>query len=211
MVVHQIKDPETNETLIIDLDIPGQLGWTELIGMARLAKQVPPNGVVVETGSLYGRSSFVWAKNVHPTVTVYCIDPWEREQWIVDIVEKPQKVDRPFSLEAFQYYTRDCPNIRTIKGRSPDAVQGTWNQWVDLYFDDADHNEPGLSRNRDFWTRWVKPGGVFCGDEYNSDFPECLRKTYELAMEWGVPVHSAGFFWWMRKPSGPASGQQGRR
>jgi hypothetical protein len=59
MVVHHIEDAETKSTLIIDPDIPGQLGWPELIGLARIAKSVPPNGVVVETGSLFGRSSFV--------------------------------------------------------------------------------------------------------------------------------------------------------
>ena len=201
MVVHQLHDAETNQTLTIDPDIPGQLGWAELIGMARLAKVVPRNGVIVETGALYGRSAFVWSKNADPSVTVYCIDPWERAQWIVDIVEKPQNVDRPFSLDAFKHYTRDCSNIVPIVGYSPDVVRGSWNRPVDLFFDDSDHNEPGLSRNRDFWAQWVRPGGVFCGDEYSSDYPECLRKTFELASQWVVPVSHSGLFWWIRRPT----------
>src|SRR5262249_50790567 len=156
--------------------------------MARVAKLVPPNGIVVETGSLFGRSSFVWARNVHPSVTVYCIDPWKREPWIVDVVERVQNPVMPFSLDAFRYYTRECPNIRTIQGTSPLAVQGTWSQPVDLFFDDADHQEPGLSLNRDFWVPWIKPGGIFCGDDYAAAFPDCIRKTHALASEWGVPV-----------------------
>ena len=113
MRVRAIDDAATGQRLIIDPNIPGQIGWEALIAMARLAKRVPPNGVVVETGSLFGRSSFVWAKNVHPSVTVHCIDPWIREKWIIDIVEKPQKPEMPFSLDAFRHYTRDCPNKST--------------------------------------------------------------------------------------------------
>jgi hypothetical protein len=200
VTVHRVQDAESGETLVIDPDIPGQIGWNELIGMARLAKQVPAEGIVVETGSLFGRSSFVWASNVHPSVTVYCIDPWVREQWIIDVVEKPQQAAIPFSLEAFRHYTRGCENIRTIQGYSPEVVKKSWKQPIDLFFDDSNHDEPVLSRNRDFWTQWVKPGGIFCGDEYDSAYPDCLRKTYELAGKWAVTIDHTGLFWWLRRP-----------
>jgi hypothetical protein len=200
MAIREIKDEVSGQTLILDPDIPGQIGFQELVAIGRLAKAVPPNGVVVETGSLFGRSSFAWARNVDPSVTVYCIDPWVREQWIIDIVERVQPPVMPFGLEAFKHYTQGCPNIRTIKGCSPDVVVGQWNLPVDLFFDDAVHDEPGLSRNRDFWVKWIKPGGIFCGDEYNVDFKACLKKTHELAIAWGVPVDHAGFFCWMQRP-----------
>lgn len=199
MAVHEVKDDVCGQTLIVDPAIPGQIGWNELVAMARIARSVPPNGIVVEVGSLFGRSSFVWARNVHPSVTVYCIDPWVREQWIIDLVESRQKPALPFSLEAFRHYTKGLHNIRTIQGYSPDIVKD-WDRPVDLVFDDADHDEPGLSRNRDFWVKWVKPGGVFCGDEYHAAYPACLKKTHELAIEWGVPVDHAGLFWWLRRP-----------
>ena len=202
MTVREIADPETGQTLLIDPDIPGQIGMDALIAMAKLAKRVPQNGVVVETGSLYGRSSFVWAKNVHPSVTVHCIDPWERAQWVIDIVEKPQKVALPFSLDAFRHFTRDCPNIKPIRGYSPDVVKDTWQGDVDLYFDDSDHDEPGLSRNRDFWTARIKPGGLFVADEYDAMFPACLRKTHQIASEWGMPVDHVGLICWVQKPLG---------
>lgn len=200
MAVHEIDDPQSGHRLVIDPEIPGQIGWDALLAMARLAKRVPENGVVVETGSLFGRSSFVWAKNVHPSVTVWCIDPWERVSWIIDLVEKPQRPVMPFSIEAFRHYTRDCPNIRTIQGYSPAAVAGEWNQPVDLFFDDGDHDEPGLSRNRDFWTPWIKPGGFFSGDEYERPFQDCLKKTHELAIQWGVPIDRVGPFCWLQRP-----------
>lgn len=203
MVVHEVRDELAGHTLVIDPDIPGQIAWEALIAMAKLAKQVPPGGVVVETGSLFGRSAFVWAKNVHPSVTVYCIDPWVRERWIVDVVEAAQRPVMPFSIEAFRHYVRDCPNIRTVQGYSPEVIQRLrppWAEQVDLFFDDGDHDEPGLSRNRDYWTPRVKPGGFFCADEYDSAYPDCLRKTHQLAIAWNAPVDRVGLFAWLRRP-----------
>lgn len=71
----------------------------------------------------------------------------------------------PFSRKAHEYYTRDCPNIVRVEGFSPDSVNRWWCTPIDLYFDDSVHEEPGLSRNWDFWVKWVKPGGIVCGDE----------------------------------------------
>lgn len=200
MATRTVQDLESGHELILDPEIPGQIGWEELLAIARLAKRVPPGGIIVETGSLYGRSAYAWAKNAHPSVTVFCVDPWIREPWIIELVEKKQGVAEPFSIDAFRHFTRECPNIRTIQGKSPKVVEDTWKAPIDLYFDDADHDEPGLSKNRDFWVRWIKPGGFFCADEYDAAYPACLRKTYQLASKWAVPVRSRGLFCWLQRP-----------
>lgn len=205
MSVREVPDSISGHTLIIDPDIPGQIGWEALLAMARVAKLVPENGIVVETGSLFGRSSFVWAKNVHPSVRVICIDPWVREDWIIEIVEKRQPGTPPFSMAAWQEYTKDCPNIEAIEGYSPDIVKGKWSEPIDLFFDDGDHDEPGLSNSRDFWIPLVKPGGYFCADEYDVAYPACLRSTYAIASKWATPIDRVGLFSWMQKPTNATS------
>lgn len=199
MTVRHIEDELSGETLIVDPEIPGQIGWEALLAMARLAKKVPENGVIVETGCLFGRSSFIWSQNAHPSVQIFCIDPWVREQWIIDVVEGPQNAP-PFSIDAFREYTKDCKNIETIQGYSPEIIKDKWTTQVDLFFDDGDHDEPGLSQNRDFWTPFIKPGGYFCADEYALEYPDCLRKTHELAIEWKTLVDRVGLFCWMQRP-----------
>lgn len=198
MAVHRFYDDVAQRDLIIEPDIPGQIGWESLIGLARCATMVPKGGVVVEVGALFGRSSYIWAENTDPTTTVYCIDPWKRERWIVEAVEKPQNAP-PFSIGAHRRYTRDCPNIRRIKGYSPDVVQG-WATPIDVYFEDSDHSDPALSRNWDFWVPRVKPGGIICGDEYHSDYPEVLAKIRTYERLWKTTVNPTGLFWYMRKP-----------
>jgi hypothetical protein len=202
MSVHRFPDPETGAELVIDPEIPGQIGWEDLISMARVAKLVPPGGTIVETGSLFGRSAFVWSMNADPSVRVVCIDPWVREQWIIDLVEARQNPVMPFSIEAFRHYTRDCRNVRAIQGYSPAVVEGTWSEPIDAYFDDSDHSEPGLGRNWNFWIPWVKPGGIVCGDDFYEGSPDVVARAEKLARDWRVPLNRRELFWWVRKPGG---------
>ena len=206
MSLKTFVDSETGHELMIDAGIPGQIGWDALVGMARVAKLVPKGGIIVETGSLFGRSSFVWSKNCDPTAKLFCIDPWVREQWIIDLVEIAQQPRMPFSLEAFRFYTRECTNITAIEGYSPDVVQASWCHMIDLYFDDSDHNDPGLTRNWSFWMKWVKPGGVFCGDDYGPHCPDVVNNSNQLAQRWSAKLSTSGNFWWLRRPCGGASG-----
>ena len=208
MTIHNVPDAELGRDLILEPDIPGQIGWEGLIGLARLATQVPEHGVIVETGSLFGRSSFIWSKNSHPSTEIFCIDPWVREDWIVEIVEKPQPLAIPFSIEAHEHYTSDCGNITRIQGYSPDVVADTWDRQIDLYFDDSDHNQPVLGRNFDYWIDWVKPGGIVCGDEFSPEFPEVLAEIEAMANLWSTEVESQGLVWWMHKPIDAPSARQ---
>lgn len=200
MTERRVIDPESKHEVILDPEIPGQIGWQDMIAMARLAKNVPRNGIIVETGPLFGRSSFVWSMNSDPTVRVFCIDPWVREKWIIELVEKAQNPAIPFSLKAFRHYTKKCKNITAIKGYSPSVVERWWSTAIDLYYDDSDHAEPGLSRNWDFWIQWVKPGGIVCGDDYVESCPDVVRKVDAMASSWETVPGHAGLFWWMIKP-----------
>ena len=48
----------------------------ELQTISQIAQDLPDNATIVEVGSLFGRSSVVWALSA-PTATVYCIDRYE--------------------------------------------------------------------------------------------------------------------------------------
>jgi hypothetical protein len=61
----------------------------QLYQIIELARRVPSNGVIMEVGSLYGLTSWHLSKYSDPSVTIFCIDPFQRAQWLVDLVEKP--------------------------------------------------------------------------------------------------------------------------
>jgi len=85
---------ELRRDLIIDPEIQGQIGWEDLLGVAR----VPKRGGVVEVVSLVDWSSYVWGMNTDPTTKVYCTDPWVCEHWIIEVIEKPQEVQVPITI-----------------------------------------------------------------------------------------------------------------
>ena len=183
---------------LFNFDIPGKTGLSDLQYLARLAQSVPENGVIVEVGPLYGRSTWTLARAAHPSVTVYAIDLWETAPWI----EKMRKEERckPFSVESFKYYTRDCPNIIAMKGPSPDVADG-WELPVDAYFEDANHGNPELGRNLDFWTPFIKPGGILCGHDYSIRFPDVGREVMKIEEAWGgCKAEIIDTLWALRRP-----------
>ncbi|NNF80508.1 MAG: hypothetical protein HKN05_20995, partial [Rhizobiales bacterium] len=151
-----------------NLEIPGQVSETQLKAIELVASLVPKDGTVVEVGSLFGRSSWAWAKSVDPFVSVNCIDPWVGNEGVRGL---EQQLGIKYGLEQFEEYTKDCENLTALKGFSPIDFQG-WDKDIDLYYEDAVHNDPVLSQNLDFWTSKLKPEGIVCGDDYRPRFAD---------------------------------------
>lgn len=171
----------------------------ELRALEEISKSVPRDGIVVEVGSLYGLSSFTWSTSVNPSTKVYCIDPWVREQWIIDLVETKNPDAPIFSFEAFSHYTAGLKNITAIKGYSP-AVVKDWSAPIDVYFDDAIHNNPILKANLTFWLEKIKPGGVICGHDYCEEWPDVIKEAKSIARELGAKIRVVGTIWAIQIP-----------
>jgi len=184
---------------VIDLSIPGQMSEDELRGIEKLAQKVPKQGCVVEVGSLYGLSSFTWATSVDPSVTVHCIDPWVREPWIIALVESNPSCPK-FGFEAFRTFTASCPNIVPHKGYSPRDFKN-WDRPVDIFFDDAVHQNPFIRESLRFWLTKMQPGGIMCGHDYCKEWPDVIIEVNRLACDLGVAVHTRQWLWWIELPN----------
>jgi hypothetical protein len=186
----------------VDLSIPGQMAPAELDRLARLARGVPPNGCIVEVGSLFGLSSRTLAKNALTSVTVYCIDSWVREPWM-SFVE--QQAGQVLSFESFRNNVAGISNIIPLRGYSPRDVIG-WQRTVDLVFEDSVHSNPVLHENLSFWARFVRPGGIICGHDYCDEFPDVTAEVDRLAAHFGTRAEVTGTLWSMRVPDDRAAG-----
>ncbi|TWA53815.1 methyltransferase family protein [Azospirillum baldaniorum] len=160
-----------------NLSIPGQMSEWELQAIEAVAALVPPDGTIVEIGSLFGRSSWAWAKSADPSVTVHCIDPWEENHGIRPM---EQALGITYGIDQFRAYLSDCPNAKALQGYSPDNFQD-WNRPVDLFFEDSVHTDPILSRNLEFWSRHLPPTGISCGHDYRPRFPDVMNGVDRLA------------------------------
>lgn len=163
----------------------------------QLASSVPEYGIVVEVGSLYGLSAWHISKSIPKTATLFCIDPFERTE---SNIEFEKRVKAPyFCRESFDIFTADCPNIVVLQGWSPDVCRG-WQVPIDMYFDDAFHTNPVTKWNIDFWSERVKPGGIVCGHDYSSIFPDVIDNADQLARKWNTCIHVEESLWNVRKP-----------
>jgi Methyltransferase domain len=180
----------------INRAIPGQLREDEQVAIALVASLVPRAGKIVEVGSLLGRSSWIWAKNADPSVTVFCIDPWSGGG---NFKKLANEAAQTFSLEQFRANVADCQNIVALQGYSPGDFLD-WKDPIDLYFEDAVHTDPILTENLQFWGGKLAPAGILCGHDYTDRFPDVKRGAERAARQLGRELRIVNSFWFTLPP-----------
>lgn len=137
----------------MDISVTGFMAPEELEQIARWAKEVPENGVIVEVGSYMGRSACAWAM-ADPTVKIYCIDYFEH-------------------MDEFINNTAHYTNIIPIIGNSPDIQYP--GDMIDIFFLDAAHTNPSDILNIEYFLPLIKPGGLLCGHDYgDARYPDIM-------------------------------------
>lgn len=197
-----------------NMTIPGWMPESELKILEQLAFTIPENGKMVEVGPFCGRSSWCWAKSVHPSVRVTCIDIWNPNEHPyhppAKIGEEVGHVDPDFgmaesldrvvgTLENFQFYTRDCHNIEPLQGASPYDFKD-WDVPLDLIFLDGVHHNPIFWDDLNFWFWKLKPGGIFCGDDFARTHPDVVWGIHDFVKNHGLTYFLQGRIWMIQRP-----------
>jgi hypothetical protein len=152
-----------------DTTIDGHMNESELRCIERWASAVPENGVIVEVGSLYGRSAIAWAKSCDPSVNVYCVDAFFDPTTGADFY--PQ----------FQENTKDIPNIIPVPNLCPWFPYSRYvDRAADIFFIDAAHKNPNDWEIIQFALKNLKSGGLLCGHDYISMFPDVKLNVNRL-------------------------------
>ena len=155
-----------------------------------------PDAIGVEIGSLHGRSSYEISKAINKGV-LYCIDNWGGYDSYCDRFSDSEikKLNYPpkgslCTLEFFLENTKDCKNIITIKGNSPNVVKN-WDKQVDFVFLDAMHKNPSDWDNIEFWISKIKSGGLLSGHDYfpkRNQWPDVHDNVIRLEKQLGKKV-----------------------
>jgi hypothetical protein len=198
---HAAASENNSDGIELNPSIPGRLEVEELEQLASLARRVPPNGCIVEVGSLFGQSAWAIAKNTRANVTVYCLDPWVREPWMLPL---EQAAGQTLSLDIFSKNTFGILNIIPLRGHSPRDFSG-WQRTIDLLFESSVHGNPALHQNLMFWSRFVRPGGVICVHGYSDELPNIKAEVDQFSAALGTQAKVRGTLWSIRVPDDPAA------
>jgi hypothetical protein len=156
-----------------DLSIPGFMHERELKIIEKWASKVPSNGVILELGSMMGRSSYCWAKSCDPSVKVYCVDLF-RENFKFN---KDGEETRNVNLwEEFNKNTKDIQNIIPIKGYSPRDIMYPGDK-IDVFFMDANHSNPSDMENFLYYRKFFNKNVLICGHDYNTQSPDVIENA----------------------------------
>jgi len=184
--------------------ITGWLLESELEVLESIAQTVPEQGIIVEVGSMFGKSSVCWALTA-PTATVYCIDLYEdREQSFNSDVDEdkskgfvniPLKNTKYNSKQEFLKNTKDINNIVKIEGESPYNIDYTGGE-IDVFFLDAAHSNPNDWDNLCHFIPLIKVGGIVCGHDLNV-FPDIMENVKRLEQILRTPFthYTCGTVW----------------
>lgn len=162
----------TVQEIKYNISIPGWMSFVELHQLDFLVSALPANSIVIEIGSLHGRSGYCMAK-ANPNITLYCIDYWLGQESVTRIGSQKN------TLEVFQHFTKDCNNIITRKIDRKNNVD--WDDTlVDMVFVDASHRNPDDWDIISYWLPKIKPGGILSGHDYCSKFPDVVDNVKRL-------------------------------
>lgn len=190
------------------------IGWmtpSDLKVLEELALQVPKNGIIVEVGSLYGRSAVCFAMTANPSVQIHCIDIFhdfdgtnthEHSAEHAKEMGYPQHKSVFNSFKEFRNNTSKYSNIRMIRGESPHRFQEDYIPPVDidLFFLDAEHKNPSDWNNLCYWAPRIKAGGILAGHDYGKHAPAIVENCAKLEsiLNTKVILTSGSSMWYVK-------------
>jgi len=166
-------------------DIPGWFSPADANAIEQIASRLPTSGVLVELGSLFGRSASAWAdafERMNKKYTIYCVDtycctPFE----ISRIHQYIHTMDGDVSLIAdflagkeshFDAASRFLSKITNVTMVNHDIYEELpFLDSIDCVFEDAFHTFDKYNIAINKWYPRLNENGIFCGHDYNLDMP----------------------------------------
>lgn len=191
-----------------DASITGWMTIKELEILGRMASEVPENGLIVEIGSLFGRSSVCLALSAHPTVEIHCIDRFIENCHIThgfdDTVCRasnwPLHNSRYNMREEFRKNTSKYPNIKMIIGHAPNNLSNyVIPDNINMFFMDSAHTNPNDWDILSVFVPRIVNGGILSGHDYNPVFPDVIENVHRLEkiLNTKVTVATGTSIWYM--------------
>jgi predicted O-methyltransferase YrrM len=189
---------------MIENEIMGWMLPDDLNALSHLAKMVPSGGIIVEVGSMFGKSAVSWATYSNAS-KIYCVDTFLEDYNVIHDIpdEICEELNFPISgvthniLKIFTENTKSYSNIIPIRGYSPGNIVIP-EEKIDLFFLDASHTNPNDWENIQYFLPMIKVGGIISGHDYDSIlFPDVVENVARLKemMKGDVSLYKDSTVW----------------
>jgi hypothetical protein len=173
---------------VLNNTITGYLTLADLKVLYKLSSSLPENSIIIEIGSLHGKSSVQLSRS-SPTSTIHCFDFWDGLQFTTGDGTTGNN-----TLERFNFFTKNYPNIKPKQITvSPHGAEWV-DQLVDMVFIDASHTNPSDWNIIEYWLPKIKKGGILSGHDYYVKFPDVIENVNKLEkiLNQSAIIHNIG-------------------
>jgi len=180
-------------------NILGHMSESELTVIESWAYSVPEHGVIVEIGTFFGRSAVCWAMTADKSVKIYCGDIWPDSFTYNEshVTESTPKKNHNYNLwQDFKNNIKEFSNIIPMRGLCPQEISYPGDP-IDIFFLDAAHTNPSDWENLEYFMQFMKPTGMICGHDYNTDWPDVVENVHRLEnmLNRKAKIHPMGCLW----------------
>jgi hypothetical protein len=187
----------------MNTNIPGWNGKEILYQIGTYASQVPENGVIIELGALFGRSTYTIGHSKHPSVRLFTIDLFTKilfkdheqvgfhddrtsglEKAIMQsmIRDNPKRIGGDNVFRLWEIYNHDIPNLFGQRGNTS-TIDTTTFPYADMIFHDAGHEYNDIYTDLSRWWPRVKQDGILIIDDYEPAFAGLVKGVDQFVLE----------------------------
>lgn len=185
----RFHDEEPLLEYIMHSNVPGWFSDGDIAAITKIAEQLPDQGVLVELGVGFGRSTTIWAelfRKMNKSYTIIGVDKFQHVPIEINYVHEhisPIDGDRtlltPFlngkqtQYDVAKRMTQDYPEIQLVKHDL--ETDEPFIRDVQCIFEDSKHTPDAYNHVIRNWYNKLDRNGIFCGHDYSRElFPDLV-------------------------------------
>lgn len=149
------------------LDIDGWFNNAGVNTYRHFIKQVPEEGIIVECGAKYGRSSAFLCDEADSSHSIHIIDLWLDNKGKEDFYPEFKN-----NMQGRDY--------KPLKGDATELSTQFDDNSIDLVIIDMGHTYESVKNDIQVWLPKVKVGGAIIGDDYIEAWPGVIKAVNEV-------------------------------
>ena len=172
-------------------------GGMNPIELEWLAERASHCGLVVEIGSLRGRSARAMADNMTGDGVLFCVDHFHGSEEHGDAFSKDDTLYHTFNANMRDHLDSGRVLVWRLPSVEAAALMRDYAGKLDMVFIDASHDYDSVMADIAAWRPLLRPGGLLSGHDYGHP---PIERAIETVFGGRLPTVPGGSIWWAVMP-----------